>query len=454
MKFQITQPMWKVGGWLVASFLLVVSFQNCGKAGFDSGLDELASTGSVDANLSSMFGQSDGAKVQAAPFAFDTLADQITYNSCTGSNLAGNPNGFFTFKIGAYTSGGVRIRQSFRDYLSTNFQPVYPATELSVDQIKNYIYYSPENQGAMPEFAIRTRGNPQILRTPSGTTAAPGVDFMYPLADLTNDRFMDPLVKAGSTPLFFFPFAMSSNQRFLESSIAYNTDEVLAQNLRNDFRNTAQLALTYSATGGDAFAARLPIAADGATPDTTKAYGRGYNLTFSVDVAPFTAILTGNANANPHTNNPNNILTSVQEVNLENPSSGAGATWSCSSLRRYVIIRSQDANLCPKDPVSCLTSGCSDALGNSYTAASYRNELQTVRRHLRPEDWDVSIRAHCVVPKTGSCYPTEVLNGAVVQIQYDQTQECFQGVDSQAFDNPAAPPTKRCAHYVSICTRN
>ncbi len=440
MKFQIYKTRWKAGGGIFASLLLLMSFQNCGKAGFDSSLDDGLAMASTDPNLTSQFGQTDAAKVQLAPFAFDVLSDQISYNSCTGPDLMSN-TGFFTVRIGAHATGGVRVRQTFLDYLKTNFQPVYPATTFTPAQIKNYMAYSPENAGAQPQFALRARGAPQVLRVPANSTPALGIDYVNTLDALTNDRYMAPLALSGTAPVFYFPFGIDPTSRNVFASFSYNDSETTAQNLRNDFVNKSQISQTFTSASGDPFAARAPIPAVGVTPSTTIAYGRGYNLMFSVDIAPLTKTIAG-ANARVAASNPNSILTGVNEVNLEVPASSSGGTWNCDANRRYAVVRLADAALCPPDGINLL----SDQV--------YRTELEIVRRHLRPEDWDVSISRRCVVPKRGSCYPTEVLNGSTVQIQYDQTQECFQGIPGQNLSNPAAPPTKRCAHYVSICTRN
>lgn len=452
MKFRLTTHVRKAYVTILGSALFLVAFQNCGKAGFDSGLDEGLSQSSTDAELAEQFGKSDAEKVAAAPFAFDTIVDQIAYNSCSGASVPNTP-AFFTFKLGGYTeAGGVKLRQTFLEYVADNFKPVYPATELSDLQIKNILAASPENKSARPQFAIRTRNRPQQIRS-SNSAVNEGIDFFDLLGDLTNDRFMDPLVKSRQNAVAYFPFAVNSDERIVEARIAYNSSEGLAQNLRTDFNQYAQLSMTYTARGeSDPYIARFP--AD--SLDANKAYGRGYNLTFSADEAPFTrtADLTGRQ-IKP--NNPNNILTGVTETNLEKTSAGSGATWLCDPMRRYVVMKTTDAGACPKDPAIWLTSGMPATTSSpALSAKNYARELAIVRRSLRSEDWHVSVAYRCAIPKVSgvSCYLNETLNGAMVGIQYDQTLECFQGVANQDYSNPALPPTKRCAQYVSICTRN
>lgn len=443
MKFHFELFTKRAVGVIVGSFLLVVTFQNCGKAGFDSALDDSLTSSSVDPNLEGQFGSRDALKVQSIPFAYDVVPDQIAYSSCFGSGLQSLP-GHFTFRIGAYSTGGVKIRQNFFDYLKANFQPISPATELSTNQIKTYLAYSPENTLAAPQFAIRTRGLPQLVRT-SSAKATVGLDFINVLMSLTDDRMMDPLVNNRTSNTMFFPMASQPTQRNLEASISYNTTQALSESVRNDFRTSAMLAMTYvPSTPALAYSARIPASAtttntDGTTTtDNSKAYGRGYYMQFVSDLAPYTQTLY--AQTTIASNNPTNILFSIQEINLEN--STTSGTWSCPFERRYVIVPLADA------PISC-----PQEKGTSMSDSTYRRELEIVRRQLKAEDWDVNIALRCVVPKQGSCYVTDYQGTTALGIEYNQANECYQGAN-YSYTNPASPPLKRCAQYVTICNRN
>ncbi len=484
MKFRLTTPIWKVCTILIGSAALVFSFQNCGKAGFDSGLDEGLAQSSTDPELDQQFGKSDAEKVAAIPFAYDLIVDQIAYNSCSGANVPSTP-GFFTFKLGSYTSkGGLKLREDFVTYVNKNFKAVSPAMYLSDLQIKNFLAASPENKAAQPQFAIRGRGNPQQVRS-SNTTLNENVDYFNLLGDLTNDRFMDPLVQSmvamqgNSNPVYvptqFFPFAVSSIQRTVETSISFNSNEAIAQALRNDFGRNAQLAMTYTSKEiGDPYVARTPID----STDTNAAYGRAYIPVFAIAAAPYTLqadysamnppvmvppitpkAATGcpGGSCQPAWSTPNNIMTGISEVNLEGSAVGTGATWNCNPKRRYVIIKASDSKACPKESYAAIQGGITGAgVIPAISAQDYQTELEIVRRSLPAEDWDVNIQLRCAVPKTNTstCYPDEVINGVSVSVEYDQTVECFQGLNTQNFLTPATPPTKRCAQYVSICTRN
>lgn len=398
---------------------VVLAFQNCGKAGFDdTGSDASKDSATKDTTVS---------------FAFNSAFDQITYNSCFGAGLTNNP-AFFTIKAGAYEAGGVNLTQSFINDAKAKLTPQYPATTVTVEQMKAFVGETAENTSATLQMALRTRGSPQQVRNPTGAAPTLGVDFINLLMDLTDDRVMEPIFRAQGGVVNYFPLAPNQNQRVMEGKITYNADEGIAYSLRNDLSSNGMLGLTYTAyNGGSAFAARMP----GTTSDPSLAYGRGYVMTFAADVAPMTQIINNNPAVQPHSKNPNNILVNISEVDLQNPSA-AGPAWTCAPGRRYLIVKSEDAaTYCPSDSVSRLSD------------LNYRRELEIIRRHLPPEQWDVSVDRRCVVPKSGSCYRN---SGGTAEepVEYNQALECYQGI--QGLANPNI--TKRCAQYVSICLRN
>lgn len=419
---------------VIACGLLVFAFQNCGKAGFDQALDD-------GDNLAS------SSQDTSAPFAFNSTFDQITYSSCFGTGLTGN-SAYFTLKAGAYDGGGVNMTSTFLSYMNSTLKPQYPSTTVTVEQMKAYVGDTVENNTATLQMALRTRGAPQQVRNPTGSSPALNTDYVNLMTDLTDDRIMEPIFRALGGVVNYFPLAATTAQSMMEASITYNGDEGVAYSLRNDLTNNGMLALTYTAqSGASAFAARVPAGATttdssgNSTTDNTVAYGRGYTLGFAPDIAYYTKLLhpelgaPASNTARPNSRNPNNIMVTVSEVDLANPTVNAGS-WTCDSNRRYLIVRAADAAACPADDVS--------RMGD----AAYRKELQIIRRHLAAAQWDVSVDRRCVVPKSGSCYTNA--SGTEETVEYDQTNECYQGI--QGLANPAI--TKRCAQYFSICTRN
>lgn len=414
----------RIGSGVVASALLMVFFQNCGKAGFDT-------TTQSSVNLSS------STKLTGAPYAFDASFDQITYNSCANTNLAGQ-NAYFTLKAGAYQSAGVILTTAYREYVKNQSVIKTENGALpTIDQIKVHLSNNIENTDSRPQIAMRSRSSIQEIRSPSGVAPAEGVDYFTVLGNLTDDRWMDPLVRYTGWN-YFFNLA-PENQRALEMSLTYNTNEGLAQGLRNDLANYGMIALTFRdhPENGGSTRARVPT---GAT-DSRVAYGRGYLPLFEAVIAPYTTSIHSGAATAPHSLNPNNILTRISEIDLKNPSQSSGGTWTCDPNRRYVVVQPSDQKVyCPRDPFAAMLN------------SSYRAEYEIVRRHLKPEEWDVSVYYRCAVPKVGSCYITQMANGSAPLIEYDQAQPCYQAVAGIPYNGNT--PSKLCAQYISICNRN
>lgn len=431
----------KFGSVAAVVVLGAIGFQNCGKAGFDSGD---ASGLTLSSSTTDSF-----------PFAFDAAFDQITYNSCFGAGTTARP-GFFTLMAGAYgASAGVKIKSDFFTYMrsSGNIKPDPDYGYVTKTQMKMFLASSTTNTESVPQMAIRTRGSPQQVRTPSAVAPVDGLDYISMLGDLTDDRWMDPLINNETGATQFFNLAPSL-MRNLEAKISYNKDEGLAQGIRDDLTLNSQLALTFKARS-DVGVASDARAVD-PTTDLNKVYGRGYNLTFEPVVAPYTA-LYGHGSS-PYKFIPNNILTSITEVNLADTTK-ASVRWSCPASLRYVIVRVADhpnataGEFCPTDPFSYMTNGYTAIDGTAVSAADYRREYEIVRRSLKTEFWDISVKFKCAVPKinSGECYPPETGAAANFGIEYDQTQPCYQALPGIAYTNPI--PTKRCAQYVSICVR-
>lgn len=416
MKVRFKKTTWRSVGGICAAFVLLVSFQNCGKAGFDSDLDSTLDTGLTDAELAAKYGEATGAKVSAIPFAFDAGFDTITYNSCADSHLRNNAS-FFSLKAGAYSTGGIKLTNTFFDYADTNFKPVYPATSLSEAQYKEYLADSPTNNGAVAVAAIRVKNSLTDVYSESGKITL-WKDVIPMVGVLTDSLVMDAYSQKGVTANYF-PFSPES--RVMEASMSFNSSETLANEFRNVFMGAGVFTVGFMETNGEIYQLRNPAAT---TPVKT-AYGKGYSLTFSNVAVSGAAV-----------NNPNNVLAGIAEYDLQSPTTVV-KNWDCS--RKYAVVRAQDASsLCPAQTYS-------DIAGNS----SYRTELEIVRRHLRADQWDVNVVAGCVVPKGGvSCYKEESINDAPV-VEYDLTKECFRENGSYS----GAPPNSRCLHWVTICTR-
>ncbi|MGZ3770660.1 MAG: hypothetical protein ACXVCP_13700 [Bdellovibrio sp.] len=425
MKVRLDKTSWRIAGGLVVSSILVFTFQNCGKAGFDTQTETSSSTAMTDAQLTAKYGEATAAKVEAIPFAFDSAFDTISYNSCATDGLNTDP-AFFSLKAGAYSTGGIKINTAFFDYADQNFNPVYPETSLTVNQYKEFLADSPANNGTIPTMALRVKNSltDVYVQNGSGSTVALNKDVIPMVSMLTDSLIMESVVSKGVTASYF-PF--SPEQKIMEGALSFNTGEGLADDFRNILMSTGVLALTYLPNNSEANAVR---SSTNATKSVNSAYGKGYSMTF----APFPV-------AGAASSNPNHVLTQITEVDLANPTAAA-SSWNCHHVYAVVSTKDIQANpsLCPSMSYDTIKAN-----------ASYRAELDLLRRHLPADKWDINVAAGCIVPKGNtSCYKEESINGSPV-VQYDLTKECFR--DNKA-DYANGIPNSRCMNFITVCTRN
>ena len=428
MKVRFHKTTWRTLGAVAACCVLVVSFQNCGKAGFDSSLDNGINVTSTDAALSAKYGDTVAALVSAIPFAFDSGFDTISYNSCANSSLTGN-SAFYSIKAGAYETMGVKLADGFFTYMDANFHPNYPATTLSSDQYSQYLGDSPANSAAVPNMAIRSKANLFNVYSSSSSVTL-GTDVISMVSSLTDPLVMDTyVVKTGTASPYasyysYFPF--SAGNRTLEGTLTFNADEGTAAGFRNVLNNDGELSLTYLQSTSDP---NLIRAASTTTPVKT-AYGRAYKTTFT---------WPSGVSSTSSSVLPANTIGTLQEIDLS--SSSITYNWNCN--RKYKVVRAADrATYCP-----ALTWA-------QISDATVRREVEIARHVLNATDWDVNPSYGCVVPKGSvSCYDEETLNGTAVGVNYDPSQQCYNPLVGASGYTGGVIPSARCAQYITICTR-
>lgn len=354
------------------------------------------------------------------PYAYSIGLDQITYNSCAYDSMPTNQPGMFTLHAGSFSSGGARLRSEFVSWARSTIKPIYPAETVSDAQIKEFISKNRSVSGAVPQLAIRGRQAPQTLFPLGGTsTASINVDYVNLLGDLADDRWLSTLIQqfnaAPNLGVNYFPLAPGGS-RIFEGKLNYNKSNAHRATLINNLASTYQLAVTYKSVNGDLFAARAPTGSD-----ASQAYGQGYNLYFSQPSGAWSGSLV-------------NVLSKVEETNLENPSVVDSTSWNCD-LRFMIVQKEYASTQCPEEDFSVTQD------------AGWRFLLSRVRRSLKPEDWHVNLQRRCVVPKNATCYKPEILNGSTVPVQYDATKPCFSPGNGQNV-------LEVCPQYISICYRN
>lgn len=422
----------------VLGTLLLISFQNCSQTGFET--EEALLEGGPNTGLSSTntskYGTDIANKLAAMPLAYRIGFDYVAYNSCTDSELPKRAN-TFSFKFGAYESGGLSVSPQAHQYLNntSNFRPVAPATELSLAQKKSYIYDSPRNRDLVLQLAWRTKGQPGWLRNNEPVVNR---DYKDITMNLSDDRMLDPIIKNEQSFSRFFPFAPDVRQRRLEATFAFNDNEQLSEYIRNDLEfgvasdgSQGMLAFAFRKADKDP---KVPMMLND-NVNSGSAFGVGYTFSF---VAQPEAVARG------ITNNPRNILAGINEIDLET-GNNTGSSWSCpSSLRLKIVRRDDAATQCPADPAAALMD------------SAYRAQLRRIRYVLPASDWDVSIYGACVVPKNYECYKRETHGGSVIPVNYNATTECFQEgkPPSHYVSTNSGGALGYCAKFVTICMRS
>lgn len=430
---RIKKPsVWLTGTGVVCALTIAVFFQNCGKAGFDAdGSDISLSVGKVSQEKVS------------APMAFSATFDQISYMSCFGSSAAGKA-GFYSIRAGGYgAKGGLRMNKAFMDYANQAVSPIYPAVLPSTEQVKQFLSETPVNVGSAPQMAIRERADLRSVRT-AGSAAALNVDFVNLTLDPTDDRVMDPVIRAPANASFvnYFPlgtYNMTSNLRDFEASLTYNSGnnsssaELLTEAVTNDLGMYSSLTLTFPENVGTS----VPKTPDAS--NTGRAYGRGFYLGFTM--APGAYLYA-----------PENILSSVSEYDLETGNTATdpnaagtpvAASWTCDPSMRVKIYRPADRDACPPESFASLADPAKKA------------KLETIRRHLKAEYWDVNVSSMCAVPREGDCYPpdTNPANGLPYPVEYTTGAACFSAAKMADYPPGATLPVNWCAQYVSFCIK-
>ncbi len=390
-----TDRLYRIAGSLALIGALVLGFQNCSQPPLVD-VEELAAL--------------EASKIE---FAYDTTIDQISYMSCAIAEVGTFDAGaYYSFRVGAYRSQGLRINDSFR--ANHGKKPPEKQASLLTD--------SPANTATNAQFSIRQLANFQVMYTGTGT-AIRGQDYVNVLEPLGTYDLSDLLVRLDpATRIKYLRNGTVFGSR-LEGSLYFTRNPTLANSIRTALRNDAMLAQTYShtATGGTGDTlARSPVdVVEGATGNAyTQVYGRGYNLKFAQPTVGATA-----ANANF----PNVILREVSEINLLSSTNRTGlGTWVCPETLRFRIIRPEDIKA---NRVTCAMAPDPSVL---------TQELAYVRNQLRVEDWYVDMTNRCIVPKKApaTCYGSQIQT-----VQYDITQTCSEGVEGA------------CVSFASVCYR-
>lgn len=492
-----------------------------------------------------------------APFAYDYAADTISYNSCViGGGSSADPVGLHGLKIGSSegfvdnlgtgaVKGGVKLRSDFLQFIGKNFSPDYPNNVITPSVVMRVLNtsYSVQNSNAHLQFAIRKKSDysvvPDLIAPIAPITASPTRDASVFLQNLSSGfigysitksiifnatggvlaegpRVYDLADTQDSVPI---EGSFNLNATSDETSAApgfqtepYGVGESYAQRMRDAFNaGTQLLTVTFGGTGSTTGVPTDDVVTDtinnikrpyksGTTEfDTTKAFGRGYQLKFESQ----TSVTTW----------PKSRLTKVTEIALDTATPVGGTSWTCeqfviaapshwnnikTSNKAWVkdaanigaSLGQVEPNCAPllADDTTCL-------LGDSAAICNIKKErvekIKRIRRHYSVDAWNIGLMfpaalkagytipprinnsvpsnpqplEMCLSPKSSSrCYlPTVgILQSGLtnpadaaldVGIQYDRTQDCYQTMATISGSRDPERKKGRCAQFASICTR-
>lgn len=440
------------------------------------------------------------------PFGYDLVVDTISYNSCVGSGL--NQRGIHGFKIGVNegftdpsgsgaVQGGLKLKSEFLQYLVRNVEPNYPNTKIVPSQIQYILRNSPANKDVMIQYAVRTTADLRVVPDTIQPSLVPvqGRDGVYEGLPLSEDPILSAITKGvqfgpnktilSEGPRIYNASVASSPKPF-EATLAYSNvvdDTFAADPAANDGQGAGEeysdrvrakftsgaymLAVTYGnplepdPTGTDSTGLNLPRRKS--SGDLTKAYGRGYQLSFT----------TKNASIPSWRRNVLNTSNGVIEKNLETGQQIGGVSWSCESV---VIMKTNEFN---NKKVS--EPACSQLTAADLTNSNVAKRVKNIRRHYPESEWGIGFfypksavynpatrtaQPLCLVNKQTDCYlPTAgIVVGSPsedVGVQYDTTQECylsrFQNMGVTYIGNKTGNDARRlgrCPQFASICIRN
>lgn len=476
---------------------LVVFFQNCGVSQTTGLLGSSKTQSSIADKV-----------VTNAPFAYDLVADTISYNSCVGENL--NALGIPGLKIGVNegfvdsagsgaVKAGLKLNTEFLQYVGQHIQPSYPASVITPAQIQNVISNSPINKDTYIQFAVRKKNDlsvvKDLIQAPAATTPIAPRDGVVNFTALASGDILTELTKnikfaeAGvilsegprlynlgdvtvPTPIVAsFGYNNIADETFPKVGAVLDTEnlgygERYAETVRSAFTSSDVtkkylLTITY---GPSAATSDLGLSTPKRLDPLKKgnAHGRSYALQFGF---PANAVRSGWKNT---------ALLQVQESNLSDGSVVSGVSWNCNS---YVIMKQTQWN-----NSKYTQPACSPITANDLLDVNTMKNVKGIRRHYTEESWNIGYFYKagdlydptavdeplkrrslpiCLVPKapsTTECYlPTDTVTpGTDVGVNYDPLTECYLynrfGTAYSDFID-VVKSHGRCAQYASVCTR-
>lgn len=412
--------------------------------------------------------------VNSPEFPFEVAVDQLAYMSCAEQEGVFNDGTFFTFRIGAFGSGGIRVTPEYRSHIN----------KVKEEEVPSALQVSASSSRLRLQTAVRTLENFQLMYVDpdNGAEGVEGFDFdnFFPIMGdeaLVNTLwFNNPLdyVNVYSQALFIDDYRFEGELSFMKS-------EVMEKSLRDFFGTRGIVAVTFANEGeifpvGPGSLQDLQDLADSgsggeipnggvATPPPsssnppTNSSGVGNVRASGNDIRrdvfgvavqprfkqpPKYDLTAPQPELNPGSFLPPRVLSQVSDVIIdERMRSRPMPGWICPSELAFMIVLPSDAEY--QDVDSNTITRCS----TNQDPVNQSTHLKIARQSIYAEDFYIDMNRRCVVPKrnnvtTGSCYGVDPNTNQTYRVNYDTFH-----TDGCGFGNING----LCPHYVSVCYR-
>ena len=426
------------------------------------------------------------ALVNSPIFPYEVSLDQVAYMSCSEQDDIFNDGTFFTFRFGAFDTGGIRISPDYRNSIE----------KVDEEDVPLALEVSAASSRLRLNAAIRTLDNLQLMfvDNENGTEGVEGTDYDTFFPEMGETDLVNLLWWGNPNDYVSnYPAARFIDEARFEGNVSFMRSELMANDLRNFFNSRGGiLAVTFTPEGsifpvgpgnlmdlqdladsGQAGDVSVPVDPNAGGGTGTSSVGTANvgvaniqaannDLTRNVFGAalrpsfrqPPKLLVPANPNLAPvetsaGSDMPPRILSGMSDVIIdERTRNRQYRSWSCDNEMAFMIVLPSDAIY--QDQNSNTITRCRmepDPFDPSP-------DLIRVRQSLYQEDWWVDMRNRCVVPKSannvvaGSCYGRDSSN-QTHPINYDAF-ETGCGFDHINQGNGLG----LCPHFVSICTRD
>ena len=334
-------------------------------------------------------------------FPYEIGFDQVAYLSCSEQENVQSDGGdpFFTFRVGAYRSQGLRITSQYRDQVE----------KVSDENVVNALRESTFSAGTQIQLSIRTFDSLQgIYHDPEHGDGIEGLDYSYFFPTLGEHLFYGEqdlshvlwFMKPGEYLRNYVGGRNAPEYRF-EGQVKFMAAELMAKGLRSHFSHRGILALGFTKVGeplnllgpGSFLTSQDPGSGE-KTPSQGAINDLRRNV-FGMVVQPRFKQPTPLYGGSPGPDMPPRVLASIKEYIVDSRKTNTDIeTWECPKEMQFMIVLPEDA-----DEVGCATKP---------DPAEPDDQLRIIRQSLYSEDWWIDRRRRCIVPKggvvEGSCY--------------------------------------------------